>query len=138
MLYGGDLATVRPWLQTFPVNTDDHPVIEFEAPKSQTRREMYLGMELEKLYVRLSNSASSEAAVQIQKVSENQVLPLSSKPGNLVFRAVVQGVEKDIAGQLLTIRELTQLLKGTDYRDIVRFVLRSVDSSGIRREVVGD
>lgn len=138
LLYGGDLATVRPWLQTFPVNTDDHPVIEFEAPKSQTRREMYLGMELEKLYVRLSNSASSEAAVQIQKVSENQVLPLSSKPGNLVFRAVVQGVEKDIAGQLLTIRELTQLLKGTDYRDIVRFVLRSVDSSGIRREVVGD
>ncbi len=131
-MYGGDLSTVQSWLEQFPLNTDNLPIIEFEAPKSQTRKQMYKGTSLAMLYTRLAQASSSGTAVQVKTAAFDSSTPLSAQPGNLLFRAVVQGIENDINGQLLTIREATQIMKGSDYLDVLNIVLRSMDSHGIR------
>ncbi|MBQ26834.1 MAG: hypothetical protein CMH81_01625 [Nitrospiraceae bacterium] len=123
LMYAGDISSVKPWLARFPVNTEDWPIIEFDAAISESHGRIFAGLPLADFYYQLGNQDGT--AIQLKVAGENHPMPMSPKAGNLLFRAVALGDSGDIRGQVSTLQEATRSLPHSSYLKMVNAILRS-------------
>ena len=123
LMYAGDLSSMRPWLARFPVNTEDWPIIEFDAPISESHGRIFDGLALADFYDRLGHQAGT--AIQLKAAGEDRATSLAPKAGNLLFRAVALGDSGDIRGQISTLQEATRALPNSSYLKMSNAILRS-------------
>ena len=123
LLYAGDLSAIRSWLAQFPVNTEDWPVIEFEAPISERLGHTFDGLRLADFYERVGHQTGS--AVQLSVTSRDSGFSFSPKAGNWLFRAVAMGEAGNLTAQFHAIREAMQILPHSAYLKMSKAILRS-------------
>jgi spermidine synthase len=138
LLYAGDLGVIRKWLERFPVNTNDHPVIEFQAPISQSRKLTFIGQPLSVFFHQFQEGSSPNHVILVRLTGRENETPLSPVAGNLLFQAVEAGVEQDLESQLATIKEAVQLLPGSDYLNVLNLVVSSTDTKASRGIVLDE
>jgi len=130
LLYAGDLASVRAWLERFPLNTDDSPVVEFMAPVSQSRKEMVSGPALISFYRRIQESpAVNPVRVRLMNDSEALLSPLA---GNLLFVAMEAGSEMNNNARLTLINKAAELLPGSNVLNLMNVVLNATSATATR------
>ncbi len=136
LFYAGDLKSTGQWLDQFPLNTDDRPVIEFLAPISQSRQRMFTGGALASFYrhVQEANAATASSRQPVLAASGATATPtrVSPEAGNLLFQAVAAGVNQDVEAQLATIRQAVDLLPGSNVLSIVDVVLKGMETQATR------
>ncbi len=132
LLYGGDLKTLQPWFQQYPVNTQDHPVIEFHAPISQTQKQMFTGKALVSFFQKFQTTPVTDGAVQIRAGNSGQLAALSPLPGHLLFQAVDAGMTQDAKLQIASIIEAAQHLPGSNVLSVLNTVMNSMDPKASR------
>ncbi len=123
LMYAGDFSSVKPWLAKFPVNTEDWPIIEFDAPISESQGHIFNGLPLADFYSQLE--AQTGTAIQLKANDENSTTPISPKAGNLLFRAVALGDSGDIRRQMATLQKAIQALPSSSYLKTANAVLRA-------------
>ncbi|MFZ5875085.1 MAG: fused MFS/spermidine synthase [Nitrospirota bacterium] len=131
LFYVGDLTSIRSWVDQFPVNTADHPVIEFSAPISQSRRQTVAGPALESFYWRVQNAPAHDP-VRLRRTAASDVVALSALPGNLLFVAVEAGAKQDFHAQTAAIHRAAELLPGSNVLDLFRSVSEATNSGPTR------
>jgi spermidine synthase len=138
LLYAGDLGMIQKWLERFPINTADHPVIEFRAPISQSRTLIFNGQSLSAFFHQFQEKSSPNPAFQVYLESQQTKVSLSPVAGNLLFQAVEAGVEQDVKSQLSTIKQAVQFLPGSDYLNVLNLVISSTDTKASRGIVLDE
>jgi hypothetical protein len=138
LLYAGDLGTIQEWLEHFPINTKDRPVIEFNAPISQSRALIFNGQPLSVFFRQFQGQSSLNSAVQVYLEGHENKVSLSPVAGNLLFQAVEEGVEQDVKSQLATIKQAVQSLPGSDYLHVLNLVLSSTGTKASRGTVLDE
>ncbi|MDC4227729.1 MAG: fused MFS/spermidine synthase [Candidatus Manganitrophus sp.] len=131
LLYAGDLASVRAWLERFPLNTDDSPVVEFMAPVSQSRKEMVSGPALLSFYRRIQESPAVNP-VRVRPMNGADAAPLSPLAGNLLFVAMEAAREKNDKAQLALINRAVELLPGSNVLNLMNVVLNATSATATR------
>lgn len=131
MLYAGDLSSVRAWLEPFPLNTDDSPVVEFMAPVSQSRKEMVSGPALISFYRRIQESPAANP-VRVRPINGSEEAVLSPLAGNLLFVAMEARGEKDDKTRLALINRATELLPGSNVLNLMNVVLNATSATATR------
>ena len=123
LMYAGDLSSVQSWLKKFPINTDDWPIIEFEAPISESDGVIFDGLPLSSFYDQLAKNDGKSVLI---KTAEKAIQsPLSPKAGNLLFRAIALGDIGNFRGQISALREATELLPNSTYLKISNSILKA-------------
>jgi hypothetical protein len=108
----------------------DHPVIEFRAPISQSRRQLFVG---EPLLAFLHQFRTvSDSAVYTRTNASGEKTPLSPVAGNLLFQAAAEGARHDTESQRATIKEAVQYLPGSDYLNVLNLILNDADAKASR------
>ena len=123
LMYAGDLSSVGPWLERFPVNTEDWPIIEFDAPISESHGRIFDGLALADFYDQLGRQEGM--AVQLQNSDGLEPRSISPHAGNLLFRAVALGDSGDIRGQISTLKEAVRENQNSSYLKMSNAILRS-------------
>ena len=123
LMYVGDLSSIQSWLERFPINTDDWPIIEFEAPISESDGIIFNGLRLADFYDQLGRKDGMAVRVKASDVTEPR--SFSSRAGSLLFRAVALGDSGDIHSQIATLHEATQALPNSTYLKMSNALLRS-------------
>ena len=123
LMYVGDLSTIRLWLDQYPINTDDWPIIEFEAPISESHGLIFDGLQLADFSDQLGREPGM--AVRLQGSEDSEPRLISAKAGNLLFRAIALGDSGDIRGQIATLKEATRVLPESTYLTMSNRILRS-------------
>lgn len=131
LLYAGDLSSVRAWLEPFPLNTDDSPVVEFMAPVSQSRKEMVSGPALISFYRRIQESPAANP-VRVRPINGSEEAVLSPLAGNLLFVAMEARGEKDDKTRLALINRATELLPGSNVLNLMNVVLNATSATATR------
>lgn len=86
LFYGGNLTASRQLFDTYPVNTDDRPVIEYMAPKSLRQPPendlppVFIGPRLADLVHQLLNTCPPDKdPMLVDRTAENRRLPLAGE-----------------------------------------------------------
>ena len=122
-MYAGDLSSVKPWLAQFPINTKDWPIIEFDAPISESHGQIFGGLALATFYDQLGTKEGM--AVQLQDSDGDKPRSISPQAGNLLFRAVALGDSGDIRGQISTLKQAVRANPNSSYLKMSNAILRS-------------
>jgi spermidine synthase len=131
LFYAGDLTSIRSWVDQFPVNTDDHPVIEFSAPISQSRQQLVTGPALSSFFWRVQNAKAVDP-VLARPTRSPELAALSPLPGNLLFVAVEAGLKQDFKAQNAAIQRAAQLLPGSNVLSLFGAVSASMSAAPTR------
>ncbi len=131
LLYAGDLSSVRAWLEPFPLNTDDSPVVEFMAPVSQSRKEMVSGPTLISFYRRIQESPAANP-VRVRPINGSEEAVLSPLAGNLLFVAMEARGGKDDKTRLALINRAAELLPGSNVLNLMNVVLNATSATATR------
>jgi spermidine synthase len=136
LFYGGDLTLLVPWFRQFPLNTDDQPVVEFQAPINQMRQRMFNGDALVSFFTHVQDAIDpvqvARRSVRMRSPLTGESIAVSTAPGNLLFQAVAAGVNQDVKGQLATIKQAVELLPGSDFFNVVDVVIKAMDARATR------
>lgn len=131
LLYAGDLSSIRSWLQRFPLNTENHPVIEYMAPVSQSRKQMVSGPTLTAFLRRIQELPAADP-VRVRLAEGAEQVALSSLAGNLLFVAMETGKQKDAQTQLALIKKAAELLPGSNVLSLLNLVTGSMSATTTR------
>jgi spermidine synthase len=131
LLYAGELGSLRAWIEHFPVNTDDRPIVEFEAPISQSRQQMVTDSVLSSFYWRVQNSPAPDP-VRVRTAHASGMAALSPLPGNLLFVATEAGVKQDLKTQAAAIKRAAELHPGSNVLALFAMVADSMSATPTR------
>jgi spermidine synthase len=98
LFYGGNLTAARELFESYPMNTDDRPVIEYMAPRSYRgqatgERAWFVGEPFADLVTKVLTICPPESdPLLANRSQENRRLPLA---GNAFHRARIGQVKKD-------------------------------------------
>lgn len=131
LLYAGELSAIRSWLQRFPLNTEDHPVIEYLAPVSQSRKQMVSGPTLTAFLRRVQELPPADP-VRVRLAEGAEQIALSSLAGNLLFVAMETGEQKDPQTQLALIKKAAELLPESNVLSLLNLVTGAMSTTTTR------